>query len=118
MKNRINVKGIQVYAYHGCLDEEKRLGGKYTVNVEIAADFSKAVQTDALEDTVDYVAIRKIVIAEMAIRSRLIEHVGQRIYKRLKNELQFAEGVSITVIKHNPPIEGVVENVSILISDF
>ena len=35
MKHKINVSGIQLYAFHGCLDEEAKIGGKYEVDVRI-----------------------------------------------------------------------------------
>lgn len=117
MQHKIEVNGIALYAYHGCLDEEKNLGGKYTVSVTITTDFSQAFQSDELKDTVDYVAIRKIVVEEMAIRSKLIEHVGYRIIKRLKNELLTVLAASVKVVKHNPPIGGVVKDVVVVIED-
>jgi len=82
MKHKIHVRGIRCYAYHGCMEEEARIGGHYTVDVAIDTDFSKAAASDELIDTVDYCAVQQIVEEEMAIRSKLIEHVGQRIVSR------------------------------------
>ena len=45
-------------------------------------DLRKSAQTDDLVDTVDYVHLNKIVVEEMAIRSKLLEHVAQRIIVR------------------------------------
>ena len=36
----IEVNGIRVYAYHGCLTEEGRIGGHYSVDVSIDGDLS------------------------------------------------------------------------------
>ena len=79
MKHKIHVRGICCYSFHGCMEEEARIGGHYLVDVEISTDFSKAAASDELIDTVDYCAVQNIVAEEMAIRSKLIEHVGQRI---------------------------------------
>jgi dihydroneopterin aldolase len=87
MKHKIEVNGIQLYAFHGCLEEEARIGGKYTVDVLITTDFSDAAKSDDLSKTVDYVVVNAIVTEEMAIRSKLIEHVGLRILNRLKAEI-------------------------------
>jgi len=115
MLHKIYVRGIRCYAFHGCMEEEALIGGNYTVDVEITTDFSKAGASDELIDTVDYCAVQKIVAEEMAIRSKLIEHVGQRIFSRIKTELRGIEGLRIEIHKHSPPIDGDTREVSILI---
>jgi dihydroneopterin aldolase len=117
MKNTIEVNGIKVYAYHGCMPEEGEIGGHYTVDVRIRTNFTDTFLSDNLNDTVDYVAINKVVKEEMAIRSKLIEHVGNRILKRFEKEIDGIETAYIKVIKHTPPIEGDVDNVAIIIED-
>jgi 7,8-dihydroneopterin aldolase/epimerase/oxygenase len=113
--NIVEVIGIEVYAYHGCMDEEAKLGGKYLVDISIQLDFSISASTDKLADTVDYVLIRKIVVEEMAVRSKLIEHVGYRIQQRFKADFQGIIKSRIKVRKLNPPIEGTVQEVAIII---
>ncbi|MBU3661305.1 MAG: dihydroneopterin aldolase [Flavobacteriales bacterium] len=111
MKHKIEVNGIQLYAFHGCLEEEARIGGKYEVDVKILTDFTEAALTDDLAKTVDYVAVNRIVAEEMAIRSKLIEHVGLRILNRLKSEITHEANYSVRIIKISPPINGDVRNV-------
>ena len=82
----IRVKNIVCYAYHGCMSEEASVGQQYLVDVEIRLDFSEAAKKDDLNKTIDYCDINRIVEEEMAIRSKLIEHVGQRILNRFKND--------------------------------
>lgn len=92
------------------------MGSKYIVNVTIDTDFAKAEQTDELGDTVDYVVVYNIVKEEMAIRSKLIEHVGRRIIDRLKKEFPGVKSAEVEVVKINPPMNGDVERVSVIIS--
>ena len=113
MKHKINVSGIQLYAFHGCLVEEAKIGGKYEVDVRIDTDFSAAAENDTLKDTIDYVQVHKIVAEEMAVRSKLIEHVGMRIIKRLKSEIKQEANYKVVITKISPPINGDVRNVSI-----
>jgi 7,8-dihydroneopterin aldolase/epimerase/oxygenase len=117
MRHTIEVNGIQIYTNHGCMDEEAAIGGQYIVDVAITTDFSASFHTDHIADTVDYVAIRKIVTEEMAIRSKLIEHVGNRIVTRMKKELSGLLSVRLKVTKLNPPIDGDVNNVAIIIEE-
>ena len=122
MKQQIEVNGIQLYAFHGCLEEEGRIGGHYIVDVSLTTDFTSAALTDDLTQTVDYVDINRIVAEEMAIRSKLIEHVGQRISQRIFQELKAIEKLKVKITKLCPPINGDVQNVAIIIkskaSDF
>lgn len=117
MTQTVQVNGIKLYAYHGCLPEEAKIGGHYIVNIEVTTDFSKSFDSDDLNDTVDYVVINQIVKEEMAIRSKLIEHVGYRIFTRLKSEVDNILKSRIQIIKISPPINGDVENVAITIEE-
>jgi len=117
MKHTIEVNGIKIYAFHGCLPEEGKIGGHYLVDVMLNTDFSLAAATDDLQKTIDYVVVNKIVREEMAIRSKLIEHVGQRIINRLKNQITSIDKVKLKVTKICPPINGDVQNVAIIIEE-
>lgn len=110
---KITVSTIKTYAYHGCLNEEALIGSDYVVNVSVNSDLSKASISDDLVDTVDYVHINHIVKEEMAIRSKLLEHVAKRIIDRIFLELPIVTESEVTVSKLNPPIGGDVEMVSI-----
>lgn len=107
----IEVNGIKVYAYHGCLTEEGRIGGHYQVDVTITGDLSKAEQTDKLVDTIDYSRVTAIVKEQMAIRSKLIEHVGRRILDALKAEWSTGFQWRVRLIKEHPPVAGAVDRV-------
>lgn len=115
MINIVELNGVRLYAHHGCLPEETAIGGHYTVDVAVHTNFMKAAETDELIDTVDYVVLNRIVEEEMAIPSKLIEHVGKRILDRIYSELNSIERVKVKIIKICPPINGDVNNVSILI---
>lgn len=115
--HKIVVEGIKVYAYHGCLKEEGKIGGNYIVDVTMETDFSEAALTDDLNKTIDYVIVYDIVKKQMAIRSNLIEQVGQRIVNEIKKEFGALKRVEIKVSKLNPPMNGNVEKVSVIISE-
>jgi dihydroneopterin aldolase len=115
MKHSIEVTGIKLYAFHGCMDEEARIGGNYIVDVYLETDFSEAALNDELSQTIDYVQINAIVTTEMAIRSKLIEHVGQRIWTRLTNEINGIIYLKLKIRKLIPPINGNVDEVAICI---
>jgi dihydroneopterin aldolase len=117
MENIIKINKIKLYAYHGCLEEEAKIGGNYEINVVLHTDFLEASTNDDLEKTINYVDVNRIVQNEMAIRSKLIEHVGQRIITKLKGKFNSLSKCSVEIIKLCPPINGDVESVSILITE-
>lgn len=109
----IHLKDIRVYANHGCLTEEEKIGSDYLVNLSVDCDLLRAAKTDMLVDTVDYVHLNSIVKEEMAIRAKLLENVGQRIINRVLKQFSEITFVCVTVSKLNPPIGGDVEAVSV-----
>lgn len=112
---KIQVNNIRLYSNHGCLEEEAKIGSWYRVDVEVDADLTKSSQTDELSDTVDYVHLNHIVKQEMAIRSKLLEEVAQRILDRFFKEISMIEKATVKVAKINPPIGGNVEEVVIIL---
>tara|TARA_R110000787_G_scaffold13816_7_gene43012 strand:+ start:3985 stop:4359 length:375 start_codon:yes stop_codon:yes gene_type:complete len=113
---KIQVNNIKLYAYHGCLEEEAKIGSWYKVAIEVEADLSESSITDDLSDTVDYVHLNHIVKEEMAIRSKLLEEVAKRILDRVFLELKMIEKATVSVAKINPPIGGNVQEVVIILS--
>jgi dihydroneopterin aldolase len=73
----------------------------------------KASATDALVDAVDYVNLNTIVKEEMSVRSKLLEHVGQRIINRILKQFPEVLSVEVSVAKQNPPIGGDVGEVCV-----
>lgn len=116
MNSIIEVNGIKLYANHGCLDEEAVIGGNYVVDVKLEADLSEASASDDLTKTIDYVTVNQIVEREMAIRSKLIEHVGKRIQDALVAEFTQLEYLWLKVEKVAPPINGNVDSVSVILT--
>ena len=109
----IKVKNIRVYAYHGCLDEEGKIGSEYRVDLSVKADLKKSAKSDKLNDTVDYVHLNKIVKEEMAIRTKLLETVADKILDKILKEIPLVKSATVDVSKINPPIGGNVAMVTI-----
>lgn len=109
----IKVENIRVFANHGCLKEETAIGSDYRVDLEVKANLKTSAKTDELKDTVDYVFLNKVVREEMAMPSKLLETVAQRILNRIFSEDTMVTKATVCVSKINPPIGGDVEMVTI-----
>lgn len=113
MTHAINIEGIKLYGFHGCLDEEAKIGGNYIVDVYMTTDFSEAAKTDDLNKTIDYCTVYNICKAEMAIRSKLIEQVCERIFIKVQTTFNSLKTLHVRVTKLTPPMNGNVEKVSV-----
>ena len=103
---QIELRGLTFFAYHGVLPEERQMGNTFVVNLLLDADFSRAVCSDELDDTVNYAAAYEVVKREMAVPSMLLEHVCGRIAVALLDAFPALSRVHVSVTKMNPPIEG------------
>ncbi|TXE19127.1 dihydroneopterin aldolase [Psychroserpens burtonensis] len=113
----IKVENIRVFAHHGCLKEETKIGSDYRVDIEVKADLKTSVKTDKLSDTVDYVLLNKIAKEEMSKPSKLLETVAKRMLTRIFSEEKLVKKATVSVSKLNPPIGGDVESVTIKMTE-
>lgn len=109
----VSIHGLAVYGYHGCLEEEAIVGTQFKIDIDVEYDFTEAAKNDDLSKTVDYVQLAKIAQEEIAIRSKLIEQVIDRIMQRIKKAYPRAGKIKITLHKLNPPAEAVLSSVSV-----
>lgn len=113
----IKVENIRVFAYHGCLKEETKIGSDYRVDLKVEADLQTSAKSDNLSDTVDYVFLNRLIKEEMEKPSHLLETVARRILDRIFNEDQLVKKATVWISKLNPPIGGDVKKVTIQMSD-
>ena len=113
----IKVENIRVFAYHGCLIEETKIGSDYRVDLKVKANLQESAKTDKLSDTVDYVLLNRIIKEEMAVASYLLETVAKRILNRIFEEDNMVTKATVWVSKLNPPIGGDVARVTIKMTD-
>ena len=109
----IKVKNIRIFANHGCLSEETKIGSDYRVDIEVKADLQPSSLSDKLSDTVDYVLLNRIIKEEMQVPTYLLETVAKRILTRIFMEDKLVKKATVWVSKLNPPIGGDVEMVTI-----
>jgi len=117
MKSFILLENIEIYARHGVFEQENIVGNIFIVNLKIETDLSKAVSSDDIEDTLNYGTVMEIVRQEMNIPSKLLEHAGGRIIKRLKEFSGNIQSIELKISKRNPPVDGQVDYASILLID-
>ena len=111
----IELKTMTFHAYHGVLEQEQKVGNTYTIDLKLYLDLSKAMQSDCLDDTINYAEVWQSVKEEMAIPSRLIEHAAGRIIQRIKSDFPSVVSVKICLAKKNPPMGADLREASVKI---
>lgn len=104
VENKIVIEGLRLYAFHGVMEQERTIGTYFIVDAEITIDFSVAITTDKLCGTISYADIFEIIKKEMAIPSKLIEHVGGRIVTAIIKRFPNVSEVKLKILKENPPM--------------
>ena len=117
MADRIILKGIQFYGYHGVPEAEQATGHRYEVDLVMETEVAAAAAADEVALTVDYGAVAQEVLALGTSRQfRLIETLATRIAEQILASQPRVEAVTVRVKKLQPPIPGVVEYAAVEVS--
>ena len=104
MSSKIYLRNVRFHAFHGVLPQEGIVGNDYLVNLVLDYDFSSAMKTDNLEGTLNYAEVYQKVREEMAVPSKLLEHVAGRIAHRLFSDFPEIQKLQLSITKVNPPM--------------
>lgn len=108
MIGTLEIKNIDIFAHHGCFEQERKLGNNFIVNFSCTYDMSIVCERDNIEDAVDYPKIYGIIKNEMAIESHLLEHLAKRILDSVKLSFPQIISAQVSIDKLFPPIGGSV----------
>lgn len=104
MSSKIYLRNVRFHAFHGVLPLEGIVGNDYLVNLVLDYDFSSAMKTDDLQGTLNYAEVYQKVREEMAVPSKLLEHVAGRIAHRLFSDFPEIQKLQLSITKVNPPM--------------
>lgn len=113
MSDKITLTGVTGFGYHGVFEAERREGQTFSVDIEVVSDFSNAIASDDVVDTVNYAELAQI--AHDAITGEpfnLIEKLADKIAQGCLAK-PGVKSVSVTVHKPQAPIEVPFGNVSV-----
>jgi dihydroneopterin aldolase len=117
-KHYIRLHNAVFYGYHGNHREERHLGGRFHIDIEMETDFTEAAEHDHLEETVNYEAVYNL-IQDIVTNDtfKLIETVAKRIADRILDTFPQANGVVVRVRKPGAPIKGVIDYVEVEVDE-
>lgn len=112
----IRIEQMEFYSYHGCFEEERIVGNRFIVDLEMETDMSRACLTDNIGDALNYQTAYDLIKGEMKSKSYLLEHIACRILDALFTNFPQLQKASVKVSKMNPPMGGKIGSVSVEIS--
>lgn len=114
--DKIKLKKLAFYGYHGLFPEENKLGQRFYVDVELHLSLKKAGKTDNMHNSIDYGKVYDVVKAVVVgEKKKLIEAVAEEIAQNLLHTFSVLNACQIEVTKPDPPIHGHYESVSVQI---
>jgi len=114
LRDRIRLHGIQIYAHHGALEEERTLGQLFELDCEVAGDFGRGGGGDDLYWTVDYTLLfRELERVFLSESYRLLETCASELANAVLAKFPSVEEVVIRVRKPHVPMGGVIRAVEV-----
>lgn len=117
MVTLIEIQNLKLQAFHGALPQERTVGNDYRIDAILEADIPEAMESDELQDTVNYAEVVEAIREEMKIPSNLLEHVAGRILKRLHKDFPRIRKTDLRIAKMVPPIEADIEACAVHIKE-
>ncbi|MEO6916755.1 MAG: dihydroneopterin aldolase [Chitinophagaceae bacterium] len=108
----VHLSDLRFTSFHGLYPEEAVLGNEFEVNINIDYDETHH-QLDVINGLVDYELVYDIVRKRMAIPSALLEEVAETLILKIRHQYSFAQSISVSIFKLNPPIKQMIGKVGI-----
>lgn len=108
--DKIILKDMAFYGYHGLLKEESVLGQKFFIDIEIETDTKEAGINDDFTKTINYAEVYEIT-REFTEDNRfnLIEALAENIAAEVLNRFDIAHSVMVRIRKKEAPVKGIFD---------
>lgn len=108
----ISIEGLRIRANHGVFSQETLVGNVFEVSLRLSyPPANEAMADDDLGHSLNYAEVIEIVKREMAMPSKLLEHVVGRIRAAILEAYPAIDGGEITVRKLTPPVSAQLDSV-------
>lgn len=112
--DKIILKQMEFYGYHGLFPEENKLGQRFYVDMDLFTDVKKAGQSDDMNDSIDYGHVHTLVKAVLEGEPKnLVEAVAEQVADDLLTTFANLSACTVKVIKPDPPIPGHYQSVAV-----
>jgi dihydroneopterin aldolase len=111
----IELEGLVVFGRHGYLEEERRLGQRFLVDLWVDVS-GEATETDRIEDTVDYRRLAELVRRVFAGKERLLlEGLAGALADGILERFSAVERVRVRVRKPDVVLDPPVDHAAVIV---
>ena len=97
---RLHINDLRIRGPHGVYDEERASGNDFSIDLVLEGDFTRAIQTDALDETVDLDQVAQLVSdVNRQHQYHLIESFADAIGRALLQRFPLLSRVIVKVTK-------------------
>jgi len=100
----IYIDRLRLYAFHGVMPQERRVGGWFVISVRVHYNIARAMTSDDVDDTLNYAQLCQLIETEMAKPSKLLEHVAGRVAHTIFEQFPSVTELELSLTKENPPM--------------
>lgn len=112
--DKILVRGLKIFAYHGVNEEEKIDGQNFIFDIDAFVDISVPCESDDVADTVSYAKIIKETTRIFTSqKDDLLERAAQRVADGLFESFDKIQSLRILLKKPEAPIKADFEYVGV-----
>ena len=113
-KITIEINGLEIFAHHGLLPEERDLGQLFRFDLKLTLSECPACETDEIADTAEYAAIVDRVVALVTGNTyQLLEKLVSVIADDILQRNSSIESVRIRAAKTAPPLSHALDSIAI-----
>lgn len=114
MMDKMIVRRMEYYGYHGVFAEERKLGQRFYVDLELELDLEEAGKNDDLSKTVNYAEVHILVKEIVEKKSfKLIEALAECIATSVLDTYTSVDALTVAVTKPHPPFDIHFEGVTV-----
>ena len=106
---KISLQGIEIFGRIGVTEEERRIGRKFMVDIEVEASLKKASRNDDLHEILNYEILAHAVHEMLKKEYRLLEAAARAIGEKIISQAPQVKKMRIRISKHSPLIKGNIE---------
>lgn len=115
--DRILIRGLKIFAYHGVNPEEKDNGQYFIFDITCSVDTSAASETDDIETTVSYAKVIKETIRIFtAEKYNLIETAAKKVADGIMEKFEKIQNVTVLLKKPEAPVKADFDYVAVEIT--
>ncbi|WP_083478624.1 dihydroneopterin aldolase [Paucilactobacillus oligofermentans] len=114
---KIRINNMSFHTYNGVFPEEKRMGQRLEIDVELTYPIEEQVKNDDLTETVSYADVYDTIERFVLNHNyNLIESLANNVLQTLLADYPMITEITLKVRKYSVPIAGIFDNIEIEVS--